>query len=98
MSDLLVVMAIQYGLMNPLQIKMRYKGSVWKILNAAQSTLLGVINSSLAGVLYCQTLGRYDFLETHHPSVGMIRLMALSGSGLKLLRGLLIKNYWTYTA
>jgi hypothetical protein len=98
-SDLPVVSAVQYGFTNPPKIEMRYAGAAGAMLNAAQSTLAGVIDSCLAGLLVLPNrmvvpmdLGRYDFLETYRPPVGMVRLAALRGRGFKLLRGLLLND------
>ncbi len=95
-SNLLVVSAIQYSLVNPPEIKMRYTGTGGRILNVAQLKLLGVIDSFLVGVLVLPNrivmpvdLGWYIFLETDHPSVRMARLVALGGRRFKLHRGLL---------
>jgi hypothetical protein len=69
------------------------------MMSAAQSTLLGVIDSCLAGILVLlnrmvtpMDLGPYNFLETYHPPVGMVQLAALCRCGFNLLRGLLINN------
>ncbi|KAL3815362.1 hypothetical protein ACHAXA_000749 [Cyclostephanos tholiformis] len=97
--DLPVVTAIQFGFTNPPDIELTYTGAAGGILNVAQSTLLGVIDSCLAGVLVLPNrmtmpmdLGRYDYLETYVPPVGVIRLRALRGRGFTLLRGLLLND------
>lgn len=94
-----VISAVQYGFTNPPKIEMSFTGAAGKILNVVQSSLLGVIDSCLAGVLVLPNrmvmpmdLGRYDFLETYRPPVGMVRLTAVRGRGFTLLKGLLLND------
>ena len=98
-SALPVISAVQYGFTNPPVIEMTYTGAAGKILNVVASTLQGVITSSISSVLVLPNrlvmpmdLGRYDFLETYRPPVGMVRLTAMKGRGFTLLRGLLIND------
>jgi hypothetical protein len=83
-SALPVISAVQYGFTNPPVIEMTYTGAAGKILNVVASTLQGVITSSISSVLVLPNrlvmpmdLGRYDFLETYRPPVGMVRLTAM---------------------
>jgi hypothetical protein len=85
-QNLSVVFAVQFGFTNPPKIEMRYTGSAGRILNIAQATHLGMINSQIANVLVLPNrmvvpmdLGRDDFLETYQTPVGVVRLSALCG-------------------
>ena len=97
--NLPVVSAVQCGFTNPPEVEMRYTGNASRILNVAQSTLLGVINAQIANVfvlLNCMVvlmdLGRYDFLETCQMPVGVVRLSALQEREFTLLHGLLLND------
>jgi hypothetical protein len=88
-SGLLVMLTLQYGLVNPTEIKMWYR-ETGENIERGQSTLLGVIDSYLVGVLVLPNkmvmpmdLGQYNFIETYCPPVRMVQLAAFRGHGFK---------------
>jgi hypothetical protein len=101
-TELPVISAVQYGFTNTPDIQLDYTGLVQSLtskFSVIQSGLLGVIKSSLAGVMVLpqrlvmpMDLGSYDYLDTYKPPVGMVRITAVKGRGFKVERKKFFKD------
>lgn len=101
-TEIPVISAVQYGFTNPPDIELKFTGAVQSVtskLGFVKSSLLSVIQSSLASMLVLpqrmvmpMDLGSYDYLDTYQPPVGMVRLTAMSGRGFKVLKKFILKD------
>ena len=95
-SVLPVISAIQVGFTNPPVVEMTYTGA-GAILNAAASTIQGVIQGGIASALVLPNrivvpldLVGYNYFDIYRPPVGMVRLSVIKSRGFKVLKGLVV--------
>ncbi|KAL7543424.1 hypothetical protein ACHAXR_012705 [Thalassiosira sp. AJA248-18] len=101
-TEIPVISAVQYGFINPPDVQLSFSGvaqSVTSKLGVVKSTLLSVIQSSLADMLVLPNrmvmpmdLGHYDYFDTYQAPVGMVRVTVLKGRGFKVLQKILLKD------